>query len=140
MRVFISYRHNSEPDVAVAEEVERALGAEHEVFIDTKIGLGVDWSQRIETEIKRADFLICLLSVQSVASEMVGGEITIAHEHAKRGDGRPVILPVRLAFDDPFPYHLRSYLDRIQWFNWRTASDTPRLIDELRRAISGDAT
>src|SRR5262245_3871641 len=114
MRVFISYRHISQPDIAIANEVLGALSDEHEVFIDTKIGVGVDWSQWIETEIQRADFLICLLSAQSVASEMVGTEISMAHELAKKGDGRPVILPVRLAFDDPFPYHLRAYLDRIQ--------------------------
>jgi hypothetical protein len=70
---------------------------------------------------------------------MLQHEIATAHDLAKRQNGRPKILPVRLAYHEPFQYPLNTYLDPLNWASWQTPEDTPRLIEALNRAIAGEA-
>ena len=136
-RIFISYKRNIIPDEDIAKQLFDTLLQEHDVFIDKTMLVGTDWAECIETKLQESDFLISILSLQSVNSEMVKGEIEKAHYYGKQ-NGHPAILPVRLAYRDPFPYSLSSLLNSLQWAYWDCENDTPRLIEELRRAISGD--
>jgi hypothetical protein len=135
-KIFISYKRNIEPDTPVATAVYEALRQEHEVFIDTTIQVGEKWAERIQKAIKESDYLISFLSVHSITSEMVIAEIDTAHHHGK-DHGKPVILPVRLNFSEPLVYPLSAYLNPLQWALWDQAADTPKLITELKQAISG---
>jgi pSer/pThr/pTyr-binding forkhead associated (FHA) protein len=137
-RIFISYKRNLDPDQAVAQQVYQALQSQHDVFIDQNMAVGTPWVERIMKELHESDFLIALLSAHAVQSEMLQHEIATAHELAKRQNDRPRILPVRLAFREQFQYPLNTYLDPINWASWQTSEDTPRLIDELKRAIAGE--
>ena len=136
-RIFISYKRDAEPDQPVAKQVCQALSQQHEVFIDQRILVGMRWTELIQSEISQADFLIVFLSVRSVHSEMVEEEIRIAHTRAQVQGGCPAILPVRLAYREPFQYPLSAYLNDINWAFWQGAEDTSRLIEELMQAISG---
>ncbi|BAY50198.1 hypothetical protein SAMD00079811_78270 (plasmid) [Scytonema sp. HK-05] len=136
-RIFISYKRNVEPDEPVAIQVYQELSQQHNVFIDQRILVGKRWAECIETELRSTDFLIVFLSEQSVNSEMVQWEISLAVELAQSQGGKPVILPVRLAYQEAFPHPLSIYLKHINWAFWGSAEDTPRLIEELRQAISG---
>ena len=138
--IFVSYKRDAEPDVPVAREVYEALQERHSIFIDTAMNVGVRWAERIEEELRRSDYLIIFLSAKSVHSEMVQAEVETAHRLAKerkaKGEKqRPVILPVRLAYQEPFKYPLSAYLDPINWAFWE--GDTDGLIKELEEAISG---
>ncbi|MCP9493905.1 MAG: AAA-like domain-containing protein [Pyrinomonadaceae bacterium MAG19_C2-C3] len=137
-RIFISYKRNCEPDEPIALAIYEALHERHDVFIDRTMLVGTRWAQRIEQELRQADYLISFLSAHSVNSEMVEGEVGTAHRLGKEQRGRPVILPVRVAFTDPLTYPLSAYLNQIQWTSCDTSADTPRLIGELRRVIEGD--
>ena len=59
-RLFISYKRGVEPDEGVALEIFQALSPAHEVFIDQTMTVGTRWAERIEAEIRQADFLISL--------------------------------------------------------------------------------
>jgi serine/threonine protein kinase len=135
--IFISYKRNIDPDEAVASQIFQALNQEQDVFIDQTMLVGERWAERIEAELRQADFLIAVLSAQSIHSEMIEAEIAQAHRLAQQQGGRPVILPVRLAYREPFKYPLSAYLDPLNWAYWPGPEDTPRLIEELKRAISG---
>ena len=136
-RIFISYKRNAEPDQKVALSILQALDEIHDVFIDQSMLVGTPWAERIEAEIRRSDVLIVLLSEQSTQSEMVEREVRLAHKLAAEQAGRPLILPVRLDYREPFPYPLSQYLDPINWAFWAGHGDTPRLIQELQGAIAG---
>jgi hypothetical protein len=138
-RLFISYKRNIEPDEPVALQVDEALRQHHHVFIDRNMLVGTNWAKRIEAELRQADFLITFFSAESIHSEMVVGEIETAHRLAKEQGGRPIVLPVRLVYREPFQYPLNAYLNSINWAFWQSHEDTPRLIAELRQAISGGA-
>lgn len=136
-RVFISYKRNAFPDEAIALQLFEALNRQHLPFMDRVIGVGTRWAERIEGELLRSEYLIALLSEQSVASEMVLAEIETAHRLAKEHSGRPVIIPIRLAYKEPLQYPLSAYLNAIQHAYWSCPEDTPHLIEELARVISG---
>ncbi|MFM7528014.1 MAG: AAA-like domain-containing protein [Nodosilinea sp.] len=135
-RLFISYKRDVTPDEPVALAVYQALGQTHPVFIDQAMAIGTAWAERIEQELQQSDVLITFLSAHSVHSEMVLAEIETAHRLIKQS-GKPVILPVRLAYREPFVYPLSAYLNPINWALWESEADTPRLIEELGRAIAG---
>ena len=135
-RIFISYKRGVEPDEPIAREVYEALSEEHEVFLDQTMPVGAPWAERIEQALQQSDFLIILLSEQSVHSEMVLGEVETAHR-LMNASGRPMILPVRLGYREPFVYPLSAYLNPINWALWESPADTPGLLAELKRAIAG---
>ncbi len=135
-KIFISYKRNVTPDTPIATAIFEALRQDHNVFIDTTIQVGEKWAERIQNAIKQSDYLIIFLSENSVESEMVIAEIETAHHHGK-AHGNPAILPVRLAYHKPLVYPISAYLNPLQWALWDKESDTPRLIEELKRAVSG---
>jgi hypothetical protein len=136
MRVFVSYKRGVEPDQLVVSQVVRALESRHTVFLDEKILPSVDWGRWIEERIRESHFLIAFLTAQSVVSEMVKAEIELAYTLAQQ-HGHPRIVPVRLAYHDDFVYPLSAYLNRIQWAQWNSLEDTPRLLDQLQQVIEG---
>src|SRR5262249_37775352 len=138
-RIFISYKHKIEPDQKVVDQVVQALEPFHTVFIDKKILPSLEWGKWIQDRIGESDFLIVFLTGQSVGSEMVRGEIELAHELAQKHDGRPRIIPVRLAFHEPFIYPLRAWLNHLQWAEWNSEADTLGLIEQLKQVIAGES-
>ncbi|OLP19937.1 hypothetical protein BST81_02935 [Leptolyngbya sp. 'hensonii'] len=132
-RVFISYR-TQEPDATLAQQFHDALEQQgHQAFLAQKdLHLGESWPQRIELELKQADYFLLLLSEQAATSEMVMAEVRSA-TRLQEAQKRPVILPIRINFpiDSPLNYTLRSYLDPIQQREWTTEKQSPRLIQEV---------
>lgn len=135
-KIFISYKRNVTPDTPVATAVYESLRHDHDVFMDTTIQVGEKWAERIQNAIKESDYLIIFLSENSVHSEMVIAEIETAH-HTGKANGKPAILPVRLAYAASLVYPISAYLNPLQWALWDSESDTPGLIAELQRAVSG---
>ena len=136
--VFISYKRDVAPDENVALELYRVLSQDHDVAIDQSMLVGTKWQEWIDAQLQKADFLIVLLSEASVKSEMVMREIQKSHKLASQ-QGKPQILPVRLAYQEPFQYPLSEYLNEINWAFWRDETDTSGLIAELQKAIAGKA-
>jgi hypothetical protein len=135
--VFISYKHDVQPDVRLAGAVlGRLREAGHDVFIDSQIKVGDDWSTVIEEKVRSAEYLIVFLSPAAAASEMVIEEIRIARR-IRAQQGRPKILPVRVAHEEPLPYELGAYLDQLQYALWRTNADDLSILDQLAAAIEG---
>lgn len=135
-RIFISYKRDADPDEQLALAICQHLSQRHQVFIDQSMAIGTRWAERIEEELRQSDFLITLLSEQSVGSEMVQGEIETAHRLSKEFK-KPTILPIRVKYREPFAYPLSAYLDPINWAFWEQAEDTPGLVAELEQAIAG---
>lgn len=137
-RIFISYKRDAVPDEQLALEIYRHLGQSYEVFIDQSMTVGTLWAEKIEQELRRSDFLITLLSAQSVGSEMVQGEVETANRLGNEF-GKPAILPVRVNYREPFTYPLSAYLNPINWAFWEQLENTPQLLKELERAIAGES-
>lgn len=137
-RVFISYKRDVTPDQDLAQALYKALKVSNEVFIDTSMLVGEKWVERIDAEIRQADFLIALLSPFSVNSEMAQTEIELAHRLQEQR-GRPILLPIRVAYHERLPPPLNGYISPINWALWEGPEDTPRLLEQLTKAMSGGA-
>ncbi len=136
-RIFISYKRNVQPDESVALAVYQTLNQQYDVFLDQNMPVGTLWAEQIQQELGRSHFFIIFLSAESVQSQMVQQEVETAHQQSKIQGGQLTILPVRLAYREPFQYPLSAYLDPINWAYWRGPDDTPRIIQELQQAIEG---
>jgi AAA-like domain/TIR domain len=130
-RYFISYSRRSPDDSALADNLRAGLeSAGHQVFIDKGIRVGTDWVEEIAQRIAWCDYLVVLLSRESVHSEMVLGEVRMAHRRRRR-DGRPHILPIRVRYDGDLDYELDSYLARVQYVRWTGAGDSTTILNEI---------
>lgn len=138
--IFISYRHQL-PDQQLAETLANSLrGKDYSVFVDTKIEWGADWASEIYKHLERADFLVVLLSREASASVNVIEEIAYARELAKKRQGKPVILPIRVrySFEEPLPYHVNAFLRTVQQQTWNDDNDTPKIIQLLTKRVAGE--
>ncbi len=107
----------------------------HEVFIDSGIHVGVDWTAEIARRIEWCDFLIVLISRNTLDGEMICAEVRLAHQRLK-SEGRPRILPIRVRYLGSLDYELGAFLDRIQFTQWDTPEDTGRVLKDLLTAAS----
>lgn len=138
MHAFISYRTNAEPDRSLCDQLSAAFKSNgHEVFVDRQLEVGARWAEEIDRALESIDFLVLLLSEESSHSEMVLAEVKKAHEIARRKQGIPRILPVRVAFRGRLPYPLDSYVDPLQQLFWGGAPDTEATLQALLRVICG---
>jgi len=133
-QAFISYRHVS-PDQDFAVELANFLQTQGvSCFRDTGIQIGADWVQTIESELRACQFLIVLLSQESIRSDMVRQEVKLAHQWNKR------ILPVRINYDGALPYDLASYLNRFQYKIWQTGEPFGLICGAVLDGIRGQWT
>jgi AAA-like domain/TIR domain len=133
-KFFISYTH-VEPDNALALFLAEGLKrAQHEVFIDTMIGVGKDWSNEITSRIEWCDYLVVLLSKNVLNSEMVHAEVRLAFQRLKRTNAAPIILPIRVRNEDELGYALGAYLNPLQQVSWNTQADSEMILRKLLEA------
>jgi hypothetical protein len=131
MRFFLSYRRRAEADTTLAQVLHDGLRQRgHEVFIDVDLPVGTDWAAEISARIDWCDFMVVLLSTDSVQSDMVAGEIRLAH-YRRSMTGKPRVLPIRLAYDNPLDYELSCYLDRLQYLRWSGPQDSEVILEKL---------
>jgi len=111
MRVVLLYKRDIQPDENLLKLLE-AKFIEHgnQVFIDRHMAIGVEWAREIERQIWNSDAVIPLLSAYSISSEMLAYEIQIAHEAARKQNGKPHILPIRIKYQGPLPAPLAAIL------------------------------
>jgi serine/threonine protein kinase len=138
LRLALIYKRGVEPDGTLVPWLESwFVERGHQVFVDRHLRIGVDWAREIETQVRRADVVIPLLSSASIASEMLTWEIQSAHDEAQQRGGKPRLLPVRVAYDGPLPPDLACILDRFNYFLWTGPHDNQRLADDLMGACQG---
>ena len=132
-RIFVCCEPQSELDSEIARQVSQALGPQHDVFME----MAEDPPpESIKNELRLSDFFIVFLSDKSVHSEEVRLALEMAHQAAQE-QGYPIILPVLLAYRQPFEPPLNTYLDSLNLSYWRSDVDTPRIIKELQGAVAG---
>lgn len=144
--VVISYK-NQEPDATLAAQFETAIAAEgHQVFV-TPVGINqpnvvkktTDWLSQIDRQLRLCDYFLLLLSPQATVSEMVLEQLKQIKE---LGDihrtHKPIILPIRVNCPAylPFNHDLRSYLLGTCQREWKSATDTVVIIEEIKKFLS----
>jgi len=136
VRIAVLYKRHAQPDEDILEFLETELKARGcEVFIDRHMAVGVEWARELEQQLRSADAVIPLISLEALPSEMLAWEVQLAREAADEQDGKPRILPVRVAYEGPLPEPLAGILDPIEYALWQSPDDNDRLVDELLIAL-----
>jgi hypothetical protein len=136
LRVALLYKRHVKTDEGVLKWLEGAFAARgYQVFVDRHLGIGVEWAKELDRRIRDSDAIIPLLSAASVQSEMLAGELQIAHEEGQKRHGKPRILPVRVNFEGDLPSEMAAVLNRLQYFLWKEPQDNQRLLSELVSAL-----
>ncbi|HLK60709.1 MAG TPA: AAA-like domain-containing protein, partial [Chthonomonadaceae bacterium] len=135
LRVALLYKRNAHPDEEILKLLEAQLLAHGcHVFIDRHLQVGVEWAKEIERQIRSADAVIPLLSVNSIHSEMLAYEVSEAYK-GFQGQGKPRLLPVRVAYTGPLSEEIAGILDPVQQTLWETPEDDARLVSDILYAI-----
>jgi hypothetical protein len=141
VRVVLLYKRHAPPDEHVLKLLELELAQRgYHVWIDRNLTLGVEWAKEIDRQIRTAHAVIPLLSEASVRSEMMSFEIENAHEAAQQQQGRPRLLPIRIAYTGPLPDPMAGILDPIQYILWESPQDDSRLAMEVAETLKNVAT
>ncbi len=120
-RLFISYSRADKDYVRHLVDVLRKQ--DFDIWFDEQIPVGQGWDDVLETQIKKADAMVLVLSQTSVASENVKDEIAFA----KRSN-IPVI-PIKIEeCDVPLRMVRTQFIDFTQGFDL----GAQRLVDDLR--------
>jgi DNA-binding SARP family transcriptional activator len=136
LQVALLYKRNAQPDERLLKLLETELRTRgFRVFVDRHLTIGVEWAQEIERQVRAADAVIPLLSAASIQSEMLQYEVQIAREAAQQ-QGKPRLLPVRIAETGRLPEALAAVLDPLEYALWEGPQDDARLAEALVSALS----
>jgi hypothetical protein len=140
LNVVIAGRPTAGPGRALIDrlqgELEQAGGR---VFVDDGRKIDVAWARLVEQELAGAAVVIAVLTPETIESEVLAYELQLAHAQASQRDGRPLIVPLRLAFPDPLPEPLASLLGHADRFAWEGPADHGRVIEDILRFIGRPA-
>ncbi|MDH7570351.1 MAG: AAA-like domain-containing protein, partial [Armatimonadota bacterium] len=135
-RVALIYKRGSPRDQHVLDLLETQLRARgFQVFVDRHLPIGVEWAKEIERQLRSVDAVVPLLSEASIHSEMLPLEVQLAYDAAQERQGRPRLLPVRVAYTGPLPDPLAAILDPLQYALWETPEDDEALVERLVEAL-----
>ncbi len=136
VKIFISTSHR-EPDISLAKEFAQKLeDLGYSVFLaKNSIFVGEDWQHRLNIELDSCDYMLLLLSENSVTSEMVYYEVKRIQER-QNGSNSPLILPIRINLPYDVNYDLAKQLENIHQLDWTKKEDTPYIIEKISNAIS----
>ncbi len=136
-RVVLLYKRRAAHEERLLAVLEKALTtAGYSVFVDRHLQIGVAWAEEIARQITGADAVIALLSEHSIRSEMLEYE-SLRAQQAFQEQGKPRLLPVRVAYEGPLPESLEAIYGALQYSLWTTSDDDDRLIGDILTALQG---
>ncbi|MGB3401936.1 MAG: AAA-like domain-containing protein [Microcoleaceae cyanobacterium] len=146
--VLINYHHH-EPDCHLVQQFQEAITlAGHQVEIVTLGGVLSSSSTlntaelgQIDRELERCNYFILLLSPQAAMSEILIEQLKKAKERENYIlNSPPIILPIRVNCPATLPlnHDLRNYLLGTCQREWKSAADTPIIIQEILNFLSNN--
>ena len=125
--VFLSH---AQADLEMAKTFESALEKQCEVFLDSNMEIGSVWYDRVSQALSSADLFVVLVSSNSVGRDWVHAEVEEAWRR-HQDTGRPVIAPVRLAYQAALRLPLSGFLNKFHHARWTSADDTERIVGSI---------
>jgi len=140
VKIFISTSHR-EPDISLAKEFAQKLeDLGYEVFLaKNNILIGEEWKIRLKKELNSCNYLLLLLSENSVTSDMVYWEVKEIQER-KNEPSPPIILPIRVNLPYHVNYDLSKQLEKIHQLDWKSEDDTILITEKISSCISKNSS
>lgn len=132
--IFMCYARGSEPDQTIALAIAQELSPDYIVFFDQAAAVD-GWAEKIERELAQCNYLILLLSNESITNEVVLLEMEIVWRLYLEG-GKPRFLPVKLNQTVPLPAPLHIYLEGVNWIVWQEPDNIASLIEQVKHSLA----
>jgi hypothetical protein len=137
LRVVLLHQHLGAKDNAVAAFLrDRLSEAGHQVNVDRFEAGALDWAVRVQDLIEQADVVVPLVSATSAMDEVLGFEVEVARDAARKRKGRPVLIPVRVDYMGPLPEPLSSILAPLTYQLWEGPDSELGLWTELKAMLA----
>jgi len=114
-RIFISYAHEDEDLKGELDKHLKVLkrSSKVDVWSDRQLVAGEEWDDSIMSELRRADIILLLISVDFNASDFIWDkELAVAMERHREGTARVVPIIIRKCSWDGLPYAALQALPR----------------------------
>jgi len=114
-RIFISYAHEDEDLKGELDKHLKVLkrSSKVEVWSDRQLVAGEEWDDSIMSELRRANIILLLISVDFNASDFIWDkELAVAMERHREGTARVVPIIIRKCNWDGLPYAALQALPR----------------------------
>lgn len=135
--------HRGQESLLLATQIyEEIKTAGHQAFFvtaDSNKPTKTDWFAHTDAILRLCDYFLLLLSPQSAVSEMVIEELQRAIELRNFSPhNKPMVLPIRVNCppNEPLNHDLRTYLQGIGQWDWKSATDTPTLLQEIQKLLN----
>lgn len=138
-KVLVVFTSSFDKDTKLADIIVSHLSSQYDVRKqDLLLRDGSDWAERLNKEIEFSDLVIPIISEGVSLNELLIFELDKAY-HLQNEIEKPVILPVRFRYLEPYPYPLSVYLSEIPYIVVRDldAENIQHLTVELDRAFTG---
>lgn len=139
-QVLLSFHQSPESDSISIAQLYAALKAHgYEVFLaDGGLRMAKKGQLQIYSQLNQCHYLLLLLSPLSAVSEMVTEEVQVAKRlQDSQNSGKPVIIPLGMNCSfTSLNHHLRSYLQGLSWYEWRSPDDTQAIIQTILELLS----
>jgi serine/threonine protein kinase len=134
-RVVILFTPEDTRDSQLACLLEDRLQNERfSVFLDDRADYGVAWARRMESEIRKADAVLLLLSDRSIQDEILIYQADLAMQAQRLAPGL-ITVPIRVALSSRLSPALETLLaDRVP-LNWTGPADDEELSNEVVRVL-----
>jgi hypothetical protein len=114
-RIFISYAHEDEDLKGELDKHLKVLkrSSKVEVWSDRQLAAGQEWDESIMSELRRANIILLLISVDFNASDFIWDkELAVAMDRHKEGTSRVVPIILRKCNWEGLPYAALQALPR----------------------------
>jgi hypothetical protein len=99
----------------------------------------VEWASEVEQRIAQADAVVAILSPGALQSEMVQYQLELARDATQKSAGKVRLLSVGLGDVAESARSFAGALWETPQFQWRSPSDTERLVLELQQSLRSPA-
>lgn len=136
---FLCYKHHIDPDEQLATQVSNFIARRgHHVSINPIPQTVESWLKQIDQQIKSCDYVILLLSKESLESEVVKTELRYVYEYQKL-QGRPHLLLVRMTHA-ALPATALDNFNPLHEIICRHQAEYERVCQDILAAIEGGLT
>jgi len=138
-KILVIFTSSFDKDAKLADIIVSHLSSQYDVRKqDLLIRDGHDWAEKLNKEIEISDLVVPIISEGVSLNELLIFELDKAY-HLQNETDKPMIIPVRFRYVEPYPYPLSVYLSEIPCIMVRDldAENIQRLRAEIDRAFTG---
>ncbi|MDY7004170.1 MAG: AAA-like domain-containing protein [Cyanobacteriota bacterium] len=137
-KIFIFSQKNHQINLLTTLFIKQIEANQYEYFIANQSDTKAEFFQELEIKLNQSDYLILLLTPQSIICEIVTEMVRRAKEFQNiHPNKKPWILPILIdtSVDMVWDYNLYAYLNQMPQWEWQSKDNPQDLVAEIMLSI-----